>query len=297
MSYRAGCVLLAMSLFLSTPAPAQDKPEGRVDFTALRDKRQEIHREIERAQSEIAAQRDRIGRMPVLPDLEAYLKNSQSRVQFLKKEQEPLRKTNPARASDLERDIQNETQRIGSLESDITIRKDADRRIAEQQEVLTKKQIELSSIESKIDDLLRRDVVTQDFKRIVSLMFAALVLAVIVGFFWLAFADKRVRRTIFAGEAGIQFITLFSLVIAIILFGITGILGDKELSALLGGLSGYILGRSMHTRGTNGGATATAQPNNANAGQPGSGAASPGTGTVTASPTGASSATGAASTP
>ena len=37
--------------------------------------------------------------------------------------------------------------------------------------------------------------------------------------------------------------TLFSLVIAIILFGITEILQAKELSALLGGISGYILGR------------------------------------------------------
>jgi hypothetical protein len=36
---------------------------------------------------------------------------------------------------------------------------------------------------------------------------------------------------------------LFFLVIAIILFGILRILEGKELSALLGGLSGYILGR------------------------------------------------------
>ncbi len=40
------------------------------------------------------------------------------------------------------------------------------------------------------------------------------------------------------GQSGIQFLTLFSLVIAIILFGIKG----KELAALLGGLSGYIFG-------------------------------------------------------
>lgn len=39
------------------------------------------------------------------------------------------------------------------------------------------------------------------------------------------------------GQSGIQFLTLFSLVIAIILFGITGILKGKELAALLGGLS------------------------------------------------------------
>ena len=52
------------------------------------------------------------------------------------------------------------------------------------------------------------------------------------------------RRAIYSGETGIQFLTLFSVVIAIILFGIINILEGKELAALLGGLSGYILGRT-----------------------------------------------------
>jgi hypothetical protein len=60
--------------------------------------------------------------------------------------------------------------------------------------------------------------------------------------------DDKVRQEIFSGQAGIQFITLLSLVIAIILFGITGILEGKELSALLGGLAGYILGWSATTQ-------------------------------------------------
>ena len=76
-----------------------------------------------------------------------------------------------------------------------------------------------------------------------SIVFSALVGTVIVGFFFIALRDERVRQTIFSGTAGIQFVTLFSLVIAIILFGITGVLEGKELAALLGGLSGYILGR------------------------------------------------------
>jgi hypothetical protein len=84
----------------------------------------------------------------------------------------------------------------------------------------------------------------QLFKLQMSGVFAALVGIVIVGFFAVAFRDEQVRREIFAGQAGIQFVTLFSLVIAIILFGIIGVLEGKELSALLGGLSGYILGRS-----------------------------------------------------
>jgi hypothetical protein len=66
------------------------------------------------------------------------------------------------------------------------------------------------------------------------------------------------RTTIFSRESGIQFITLFSLVIAIILFGILEILHDKELAALLGGLSGYILGRVSDR--ASGGSTAAATP-------------------------------------
>lgn len=68
----------------------------------------------------------------------------------------------------------------------------------------------------------------------------------IVGFFGIAFISEKVRDAIFSGESGIQFVTLFSLVIAIILFGVLKILEGKELSALLGGLSGYILGRGSN---------------------------------------------------
>ena len=84
----------------------------------------------------------------------------------------------------------------------------------------------------------------ESFKTWMSFAFAFLILLVIVGFFLLSYKDARIRQAIFSGQAGMQFLTLFSLVIAIILFGITGILQDKELAALLGGLSGYILGRN-----------------------------------------------------
>jgi hypothetical protein len=96
----------------------------------------------------------------------------------------------------------------------------------------------------------------QAFRKTMSEAFAALIGAVIVGFFVLAFKDETMRRAIFSGETGIQFLTLFSLVIAIILFGITSILEGKELSALLGGLSGYILGRTG-SKAANGSAPAS----------------------------------------
>src|SRR4029077_11079085 len=94
---------------------------------------------------------------------------------------------------------------------------------------------------------LRYDQERNNFKTRISTYFAGLVLAVILGFFVIAGFDSKVRQSIFSSETGIQFITLFSLVIAIILFGITGILESKELSALLGGLSGYILGKARST--------------------------------------------------
>jgi hypothetical protein len=40
---------------------------------------------------------------------------------------------------------------------------------------------------------------------------------VILGFFVLSFRDEAIRRAIFSGQTGIQFLTLFSIVIAIIL--------------------------------------------------------------------------------
>lgn len=107
----------------------------------------------------------------------------------------------------------------------------------------------------------------QSFKKTMSILFAILIGLVIIGFFILSYADETVRRAIFSGQTGIQFLTLFSIVIAIILFGITSILGDKELSALLGGLSGYILGRHSSLVRSNapepapaGGASGAGQP-------------------------------------
>lgn len=107
--------------------------------------------------------------------------------------------------------------------------------------------IKQSVLEDDLNDLLKTETQRNDFKTKIALAFTALVFLVILGFFGLSWKDEMVRRAIFSGESGIQFLTLFSVVIAIILFGITGILESKELSALLGGLSGYILGRVSST--------------------------------------------------
>ena len=114
------------------------------------------------------------------------------------------------------------------------------KQLAEAKHSLAEKRELAGKIQEKIGSLLSPE---QDFKRTMSLIFAGLILVVILGFFFIACRDEKIRQAVFSSEAGMQFLTLFSLVIAIILFGITGILEGKELSALLGGLSGYILGR------------------------------------------------------
>jgi hypothetical protein len=101
-----------------------------------------------------------------------------------------------------------------------------------------------------IEDLAARAlsvaVADQSYTLNSTIVFGLLVGAVIGGFFWIAIISPNVREQIFVGQFGIQFVTLFSLIIAIILFGVLKILEGRELAALLGGLSGYILGRSSN---------------------------------------------------
>ena len=115
---------------------------------------------------------------------------------------------------------------------------------------LTERQAKLADVEKKIETAINIEKPKQEFKKALSWVFAGLVAIVIIGFYALAFKSTDVRKNIFVGDAGLQFITLFSLVIAIILFGLTEILQGRELAALLGGISGYILGRSSRGKET-----------------------------------------------
>jgi hypothetical protein len=162
-----------------------------------------------------------------------------------------------ARLQSVEKDLQEaETQkdttltaRLRRLRDDLKARSARLERVADddlksKEAQLAEYETSLTEIERTIDKLLDPEVAKQNFKLYMSLTFAVLVALVIGGTFAMANKDEEVRRVMFSGQAGIQFVTLFSLVIAIILFGITAILEGKELSALLGGLSGYILGRT-----------------------------------------------------
>lgn len=102
----------------------------------------------------------------------------------------------------------------------------------------------LSTIDDAISGMLTSADRDNNFRLIIAGAFAALVGLLICGFFFVTRRDPSVKEAFLSNDRGLQFVTLFSLVIAIILFGIMNVLEGKELSALLGGLSGYILGRS-----------------------------------------------------
>jgi hypothetical protein len=109
---------------------------------------------------------------------------------------------------------------------------------------LEAKQAQLVDLEDRIAVALNVGTNQYIYRTLVSAIFAVIVFYLVSRFFSVVQDDPDVKKSIFSGEAGIQFITLFSIVIAVILFGILEILGANELSALLGGLSGYILGKT-----------------------------------------------------
>jgi hypothetical protein len=96
----------------------------------------------------------------------------------------------------------------------------------------------------------------QDFRIWISLTFSGLIAVLLLVFFWIIFkrSDVSLSKHLLS-SSGLQFITVFILIIAIVLFGILNVLGGSELAAILSGISGYILGK-----GGNGTAEASAKP-------------------------------------
>jgi hypothetical protein len=126
----------------------------------------------------------------------------------------------------------------------------------------------LDVIDAEIVSLIDLSDADSQFKITISMTFAFLVLAIILGFFYIANSSRSIVESIFSNDSGIQFITLFSIVIAVILFGIIGVLEGKELSALLGGLSGYILGRGANNLPRDGTKPGVDQQSSTSGGQP-----------------------------
>lgn len=105
---------------------------------------------------------------------------------------------------------------------------------------------DISSCEKQIDYALAPEYEKQNFRKAISGYFSALIGFLLAAFFVVVYftSTNNLSSLLLSGN-GLQFITLFVLIIAIILFGILGILEGRELAAILSGISGYILGKGI----------------------------------------------------
>jgi uncharacterized protein YktA (UPF0223 family) len=105
---------------------------------------------------------------------------------------------------------------------------------------------------NQIDSTLAPEYKQQEFRITISICFAALIGMLLIVFFFIVYkrSDINLSKELLSGN-GLQFVTLFVLIIAIILFGILSILQGSELAAILSGISGYILGKgTQNTQAT-----------------------------------------------
>lgn len=101
-------------------------------------------------------------------------------------------------------------------------------------------------VEYMINDLLEPEMRQQNFRMMVSFGFMVLIGTLLVIFFFVVYRKSgKSAYIMLLGASGLQFVTIFVLIISIIIFGILGVLGGTELAAILSGISGYVLGKNM----------------------------------------------------
>ena len=111
----------------------------------------------------------------------------------------------------------------------------------------------------RIDELYNSLYDEGKFRLEITILFSTII-GVLLLFFFLFITYKSetaLAKDFLASGNGLQFIALFSLIIAIILFGVMGILEGRELAAILSGISGYILGKGIAKPKPENGATDT----------------------------------------
>lgn len=101
----------------------------------------------------------------------------------------------------------------------------------------------------QIDSTLAPEYKKQSFVTNISICFTVIIAILLIAFFLIVYlkSDASLSKDLLSGY-GLQFITLFVLIIAVILFGILGILQSSELAAILSGISGYILGKGIQDK-------------------------------------------------
>lgn len=216
------------------------------DFQRLVEFRKELMEKLDRVENDIRLLQDEFDYLPDFDFEISQLKTQQTRdarrIQELK--------NNPQRSVDEDNEIALLQSYIEPDNANIKRLEDEKKRIPQLEIKLENAKTnflqtenDLNRVNQQIANFLNIEEERNKFRTMISIAFCVLVAIVIVGFYFIAFKKEEIAESIFAGEKGIQFVTIFLIVIAIILFGIMGILEGKELSALLGGLSGYILGR------------------------------------------------------
>jgi len=228
----------------SQPKAAPIKADD--DVVVVNEKREELEREhslIDRELSELRGQRSSIQNDTTRAN--EYLEFNKREVDSSRREIEAAKMSgaDPAKLKDLEDKLRRAEGMRDTSQRDLDRITDLEKRIKEKQDEVDQVSVELAAVDRRLARLVNFEKERNSFRKMISGVFCALVGVVIIGFFFLA-QKKEIAEDIFSGEKGIQFITLFLIVIAIILFGILGILEGKELSALLGAISGYILGRA-----------------------------------------------------
>lgn len=108
---------------------------------------------------------------------------------------------------------------------------------------------DINVCQNQIDTALDPENRKQEFKTTMSICFVVLIGILLISFFLIVYlkSDNTLSKDLLGGY-GLQFITLFVLIIAIILFGILDILKGSELAAMLSGISGYILGKGIQDK-------------------------------------------------
>ena len=104
---------------------------------------------------------------------------------------------------------------------------------------------DIENAENYLSDLTSRELTEFSFKKHIMVIVGALIAIILVCFFTgvLYKATDAVKQKLI-GETGLQFITIFVIIIAVILFGVMNILKGSELAAILSAIAGYILGKT-----------------------------------------------------
>jgi len=104
---------------------------------------------------------------------------------------------------------------------------------------------DIETAENYLNDLSSRELTEFSFKKHIMVIVGALIAIILVCFFTgvLYKATDAVKQKLI-GETGLQFITIFVIIIAVILFGVMNILKGSELAAILSAIAGYILGKT-----------------------------------------------------